>query len=366
MDSKIICGEHGAVCSMPEEFFGYFGWPSVAADGDGNLYVVASGLRETHICPFGRTVLCVSRNGGRSWASPRVINDSPLDDRDAGIISLGGKRLLLTWFTSDIRRYQGWLDNHTKDFSAKQRELWDAGMDRITDDAQAKFEGSWLRLSDDGGESWQAPIKAPVNAPHGPILLRDQSILYFGKEWSTAEGQQHGKFVAMRSRDDGRSWVRLGEVPLLADTRRDMYHEAHLAELHDGRLVGMIRFHADATQLSILQTESADGGVTWSSPRPLGFHGSPPHLIRHSSGVLVLTYGYRKEPFGQRVAFSRDHGRTWDHDWILRDDGPDADLGYPATVELPDGSLVTVYYQKPAKPSDRCALLYSRWSLPRR
>jgi len=30
------------------------------------------------------------------------------------------------------------------------------------------------------------------------------------------------------------------------------------------------------------------------------------------------------------------------------DDGPDDDLGYPSTVELADGSLLTVSYQKAA------------------
>ena len=31
---------------------------------------------------------------------------------------------------------------------------------------------------------------------------------------------------------------------------------------------------------------------------------------------------------------------------LLFDDAPDTDLGYPSTVELSDGSLLTVYYQK--------------------
>jgi hypothetical protein len=98
-------------------------------------------------------------------------------------------------------------------------------------------------------------------------------------------------------------------------------------------------------------------------PRSLGFHGSPPHLLRHSSGALLLTYGYRQAPFGQRVAISRNEGATWDPDWIIRDDGPDWDLGYPSTVELADGRLFTVYYQK--YPGDKaCSLLWSRWRLP--
>jgi hypothetical protein len=114
---------------------------------------------------------------------------------------------------------------------------------------------------------------------------------------------------------------------------------------------------------SMMQTESHDGGRTWTVPQPLGFHGSPPPLLRHSSGVLLLTYGYRQAPFGRRVAISRDEGLTWDSDWIIGDDGPDVDLGYPSTVALGDGRLLTVCYQK-AAASEPCSLLWSRWRLP--
>ncbi len=93
---------------------------------------------------------------------------------------------------------------------------------------------------------------------------------------------------------------------------------------------------------------SADGGATWSMPRWLGFKGSPPHLLRHSSGVLVMSYGCRDKRYGERVATSRDDGRSWEGNPVLRNDGPDDDLGYPSTVELADGSLLTVSYQKAA------------------
>ena len=63
------------------------------------------------------------------------------------------------------------------------------------------------------------------------------------------------------------------------------------------------------------------------------------------------------------MAFSRDNGVTWDHDWIIRDDGPHEDLGYPSTVELADGSLFTVYYQS-VTGDKKCSLLWSHWRLP--
>ena len=59
-----------------------------------------------------------------------------------------------------------------------------------------------------------------------------------------------------------------------------------------------------------------------------------------------------------------DGAASWTYDYILWDDGPDRDLGYPSSIELDDGSILTMYYQKPASKTDKCALLWSRWSLP--
>ena len=85
------------------------------------LLVVSSGQRSEHVCPWGKTVLNVSHDDGRTWTALQVINDSLIDDRDAGITSLGGGKLLVSWFTSDTRnwaaegRRRGWLneENHT-------------------------------------------------------------------------------------------------------------------------------------------------------------------------------------------------------------------------------------------------------------
>jgi hypothetical protein len=97
---------HGVICRLPHEPYGYFGWPSVARQADGTLVVASSGLRAAHVCPWGKTVLHISRDNGLTWSDARVIQDSPIDDSDAGVISLGGQRLLVSWFTSDTRIFK--------------------------------------------------------------------------------------------------------------------------------------------------------------------------------------------------------------------------------------------------------------------
>ena len=379
---KRLSARHGIVASYPSDFFGYFGWPTVARTGEGMLGVAASGLRNGHICPFGRTVFCASLDDGATWTPPAVINDFPIDDRDAGVCCPGGDRIVVSWFSSDTRislppgRMDVWKDRGIDD--PQLRDIYTAGLMRITDRTAKRRAGNWIRTSPDRGESWGEPVRVSVTAPHGPIVLNDGRLFFFGKGHLGELGnttQLDAGIGAIVSDDRGGNWTPLGTVPLLDGTDATNYYEPHAVQLGEGRFLGLIRVQdgiekgrlekIGITNFSMAQTLSDDGGITWSKTRMLNFHGSPPHIFRHSTGILVCVYGYRLKPFGQRAMFSRDEGDTWEYDWIIRDDGPDIDLGYPSSVELPDGSIFTVYYQKLDSPDEKPGLLWSRWRLPR-
>ena len=160
--------EHGIVCRLAGDPMGYFGWPSIARTDDGTLIVASSGLRAHHICPWGKTVLHVSRDQGRTWSDAAVVNDSPIDDRDAGIISLGGSRLLLSWFTIDTRKFLNHRDNWLqKTLGAGLYEKVVQETAQWRDETVSAHLGSWIRTSDDGCH-WQEAVRAPVSAPPRP------------------------------------------------------------------------------------------------------------------------------------------------------------------------------------------------------
>ena len=354
-----IQAKHGIICTMPHDPFGYFGWPSVCRAEDGTLYVVASGFRHKHICPWGRTVLCKSTDDGETWTHPQVINNTPLDDRDAGIIPLSDNRLAVTWFTSNTAHYYESLKNT---FTPEYKDKLDRVMANISDDTRRKWIGSWIRISCDG-EQWGEFLRAPVNTPHGFIVLKDGTWLYLGKQWHFNDGGtmhlHNPPIICARSNDEGKTWECSEPVPLPDGYDNDEAHEPHAVELPDGTIFGAIRYQKP---FSILFTKSTDGGRTWEKAIDPHVAGSPPHLLLHSSGKLVCTYGYRQEPFGERAIVSSDYGKTWSKEIILRDDGPTHDLGYPCSIELPGGDIFTMYYQQSAA-GENTSLLYTRWKL---
>ena len=70
----------------------------------------------------------------------------------------------------------------------------------------------------------------------------------------------------------------------------------------------------------------------------------------------------KKASLGNQARLSVDHGKTWSEAIIISGDGIGGDLGYPSTVELKDGSLVTVWYEK-MKGSSYAVLRQAHWSL---
>lgn len=356
-----IHGENGVVCRMPEGDFGYFGWPTIARLADGTLIAGASGLRWSHICPWGKSTICRSTDNGKAWTAPLVVHDSPLDDRDLGVVALGGEKVLITWFTLDSRDF--WAQYRREMANNPCVTAWmEARVSALDDETVMRHRGSWTRLSLDGGKTFSAPRRAPVNSPHGPALLKNGTLLYVGKRFPDSDNRPTERDVAVCvSRDDGATWEEIGSVPCPRGFEWDQIHEAHQLELADGTILCAMRVHEPDTIASWL-SRSTDGGRTWSDPVRLPCDGAPPHLMLHSSGVIVCVYGYRHEPYGQRALLSRD-GVNWSEELILRDDGPTGDLGYPASVEIGDGEIITIYYQALAGDA-KTSIQYTRWRLP--
>lgn len=356
------------ICSNPDSIFCYFGWPSVTRLPDGTLAMAASGFRLKHICPFGKAIICYSRDEGKTWTAPAVVIDTPLDDRDSGLTVFGNGRVILTSFNNSIIAQRNWNKTASGEHQWKEtvrREFSEAYLNVIDSlETEDKYLGSTYRISDDGGYTFGPIHRSPVTAPHGPTVLNDGSLLYVGRIFSSDDKFESKKksigVCKMNGQDEFELITMIENVPDSDDSTLSC--EPSTIQLPDGKIIVHIRVQGNG-KFTVYQSESEDGGMSFTTPHQIlsDKGGSPAHLYLHSSGLLISTYGYRCDPYGIRAAFSRDGGENWDTDYVLYSEGISGDLGYPATVELKDGSLLTVYYENIGTSS---VIMQKNWVLP--
>lgn len=253
------------------------------------------------------------------------------------------------------------VDEHVKDELRVQKELDDSVLDppgnidfthpdfalmcaRSGLRAGAK---SWFYYSYDRCKTWEGPFKLPMFGQLG-IAARTDYIVLSNHECllfltATKSNGEEGRPFLAKTTDGGRTFE---FVSWICPEPEGFAIMPSSVKPKDGSIIVALRCHYN--DRSWIELYSSDDGKTFnylSTPvENTGKAGNPPSMIMLQDGRICLTYGYRAEPYGIRAKISNDDGRTWGEEIILRADGGDADIGYPRTVQRPDGTIVTVYY----------------------
>jgi len=357
-------GEPQVIMSNPAGIHNYFAWPTVARLKNGRIAVGASGFRLAHICPFGKGVIAISENEGKTYTPPMPVIDTVLDDRDVGLCPFGESGLIVTSFNNTVafQRSKNLMDENYKN----------AYLDLVPPEAEQAALGATFRISLDNGVTFGPIYRSPTTSPHGPMELKDGSILWIGRTHSKDDSDQgETDFVgAYRLNPNNGEVSLLGRIPPIEDEYGHILScEPHTIELPDGTLLCHIRVNRYTNQenarvFTVYQSRSKDGGKTWEQPYPLlpRLGGSPAHILRLENGTLISVYGYREKPCAIRMMYSQDNGETWDTGHILVEGYGTDDLGYPSTIELKDHTLLTVYYARQNRETP--AMIYQqKWKL---
>lgn len=349
------------VTGKTENFFSYYGWPTVCVDENDVLYTVCSGHRMGHVCPFGKTYMYKSRDNGKTWSVPSVIDDSYFDDRDAGILYLGDGKMLVTNFKHPVdvyvKYYKDAVSEASGNFGTEMLEL----CEKL--DEKDKKGGSFYKVSCDYGETWGEKIRIPVSCPHGPVKLKNGDILYVGKEMYSCGDEEEDTINAYILKPEQSDFKKVGALKKPAAYDWSKFHEPHCVELENGTLLAVIRAQIDENgdNFTMFKSFSADFGKTWSELCETGICGSPPHLLKLSDGRILLSYARRLEPYGIYARLIEKDG-TFSSRELLIDSAKDSDIGYPATVQLKNGDLETVFYKR--EISDRfTSIVAVNWNL---
>jgi hypothetical protein len=218
----------------------------------------------------------------------------------------------------------------------------------------------WVCRSTDGGKTWTHAegVESPANAgehliPFGDIiLLPDGELGVCIYNWAPPSDHDAQFYT---SADDGRTWTRRAPV------RLGNTNETTPLALGNGRLLAAARTLCDQ-HLELFG--SGDQGASWDAlgPVTLGFQ-HPGHLLQLGDGRLLLTYGIRNQGlYGVGARLSDDEGKTWQPPRVVVDFQIATDGGYPASVQLEDGTILTAYYASAVPAHQRYHMGVIRWS----
>lgn len=226
---------------------------------------------------------------------------------------------------------------------------------------------AWVLRSTDGGKTWTRrdefpPSDSPQWTEHIP----------FGDIWAGEDGALHastyqGKYVDasksfkmngwrswhVRSNDDGWTW----KVESIVGPR---HNETNIFPLGENRWLAAARIE----RMELVRSE--DAGKTWGKPEAVtGRNEINGHLNRLADGRLLLTYGVRVN--GRRgvcAKLSSDEGKSWGEVLRLANAVGSADCGYPSSVQLHNGTIVTAWYASHSPLHDGYHMGVSVWQPP--
>ncbi|MES2694594.1 MAG: sialidase family protein [Verrucomicrobiota bacterium] len=220
--------------------------------------------------------------------------------------------------------------------------------------------------SSDGGRTWSVSEKFPDGAD-------GMTLVPFGNVETGADGAlrvaaySYNNTVKPRvdicytavSKDNGSTWTLGSVVGQPAANETDVVHLGGGKWLAAARDLGATGQRQHSTDIFA----SDDDAKTWRHlASPVGPSQHPADLLKLADGRVLLTVGDRRTDRGVNVHISADGGKTWTEGARISR-GVSGDCGYPSTAQLPDGTLVTVFYAAKTTAYDKYQMASIRWRL---
>lgn len=228
---------------------------------------------------------------------------------------------------------------------------------------ETHWQTYWIS-SDDSGDTWSAPAELVPGDVGGRGPVKNQPIVLSDGAWlapasiESKEGRRDvWKAFADRSVDGGKTWQRSAYFAVATvengkpdrDFRGAGAIQPTFWESAPGHVYALVRTASG----HVWNTESTDGGLTWSPYRvtDLPNNNSGLDALRLDDGRVVLIYNPVGKNWGPRtpldIAISSDDGRSWTTIAHLEDD-PDRgnEYSYPTVVETESGIAVSYTWQR--------------------
>lgn len=330
----------------------YSSFPSVVKRSDGELIVAfrrapdrkAFGEKGTsHVDPNSYLVMVRSRDGGTAWTKePELISAFPFGgSQDPCLLQLSDGSLLCASYAWAYVRPDGVPNLKAPVYNVSNGFI---------------FMGGYYLISKDGGNNWAGPYFPPhiaqeVNftALGDPLPAYNRGALYEGRNgrifWVVAATDRitphkTSNFLLI-SEDKGLTFRY--SCPVAVD-EKVTFNEASAYETPRGDVIAFIRTAGFDDHACIAR--SKDGGKSFQKWEDMGFQGHPLNALRLPDSRVLLTYGYRHQPYGIRARILNAECTDYktSQEIILRDDGGSTDIGYTWPVLTDPEHVLVVYY----------------------
>ncbi|MCG2661333.1 MAG: glycoside hydrolase [Kiritimatiellae bacterium] len=301
-----------------------------------------------------------SDDEGQSWCLPVAPFVPPSIEgrlglfRAAQLTALGGNRVVAVIY---------WVD-----YSDPSHPFFNEATEGLLDSR------IFLSFSEDGGETWSAPVPVNTTPFHVPTPITGPILLMQNGEWALQfetnktyydTSVWHHASILMFSNDRGKSWPRHARVTFDPQARM-FYWDQRPGVLSDGRILDLFwTFDRErGVYLNIHACESFCQGHIWSELWDTGVPGQPAPPVALSDGRIAMVYVDRTGAPVIKLRTSADWGRTWASETeriiyaiaIRMQEGKKRTMqdtwsemgaysvGLPATALIPGGDILVVYY----------------------
>ena len=298
-----------------------------------------------HFANDGDIVMLRSKDNGKTWGDRKVVSAiKDLDEREGCGIQLKDGTIIVGIFYNDLYVPDGTYNwGGTVKLKPLNRARLGAHFILSKDNGETWEQGSFIDMKDQPFSGVEGPTDAPIEMPDGSIVMGVIGYQLNGDPKNVGS-------VLLKSTDKGKTWKYMSTIASDPGGELKGFHEPGLVRTKTGRLIAGLRNHADENAIYI--SYSDDDGKTWVPPFKTDMVGHPVDLIQLKDGRIMASYGIREgvgrhsEPGGIRACFSSDNGKTWDikTEVVLRSDFINWDIGYPESIEMEDGRIMTVYY----------------------
>jgi hypothetical protein len=296
-------------------------WPVLKKLPDGSLGVFIYN-KPSHGFGCGNIELYISEDSGKSWSFRSQVSEHQSEPEHVRMNHAVG-------INSDgqiVAIISGWSEGR-----------------------EAPILKPQICISSDNGISWERTILNFDSdfdfVPYGDIVLDDQKHLT-AAFYSRNSSSEAPNFYISRSLDGGNKWEppeyamkASGEVTVLKTKDNKWFAVGRDVS----RLTTYCNQKCAADPLLLFASED---GQNWQQKSVLTLPGQiPGHILELRDGRLLVTYGCRIIGLcGVQAIISSDSRESWSTPAVLLGYNGSLDCGYPSTIELEDGTLLTAFY----------------------